>query len=103
MPIGTVLATKGAIIPSAVGVDIGCGMVAVETTLEARHLPDSLKGVRSSIERAVPHGRTNNGRKGDRGAWRHAPDRTSNAWADLERGFASIVSKHKKVAKGATF
>jgi tRNA-splicing ligase RtcB (3'-phosphate/5'-hydroxy nucleic acid ligase) len=41
--IGSVVATKGAIIPAAVGVDIGCGMMAVKTTLKARDLPDSLK------------------------------------------------------------
>jgi len=56
-----VIPTKGAIIPAAVGVDIGCGMMAVETDLNARDLPDSLKGIRGAIEKAVPHGRTNYG------------------------------------------
>src|SRR5690349_16311645 len=41
--VGSVVATEGAIIPAAVGVDIGCGMMAVETTLSAAHLPDDLK------------------------------------------------------------
>jgi len=54
--VGSVIATKGAIIPAAVGVDIGCGMMAVQTTLQARDLPDSLSAIRSHIERAVPHG-----------------------------------------------
>ena len=54
--VGSVIATKGAIIPAAVGVDIGCGMVAVETNLIANDLPDNLAGVRSAIEQAVPHG-----------------------------------------------
>src|ERR1051325_6722331 len=45
--VGSVIATKGAIIPAAVGVDIGCGMMAVQTTLKARDLPDSLAAVRS--------------------------------------------------------
>ena len=67
--IGSVIPTKGAIIPAAVGVDIGCGMMAVQTTLNARDLPDSLRTIRSTIEQAVPHGRTNNGQKHDRGAW----------------------------------
>src|ERR1700741_2220142 len=67
--VGSVIPTKGAIIPAAVGVDIGCGMMAVQTTLNANHLPDSLKTLRTAIEKAVPHGRTENGRKGDRGAW----------------------------------
>ena len=68
--IGSVIATKGAIIPAAVGVDIGCGMLAVQTGLPASRLPDNLKRVRSAIEAAVPHGRTDHGGKNDRGAWR---------------------------------
>src|SRR6476620_12419602 len=56
--VGSVIPTKKAIIPAAVGVDIGCGMIAAKTTLMARDLPDSLAAVRSAIERAVPHGRS---------------------------------------------
>ena len=67
--IGSVIPTKGAIIPAAVGVDIGCGMMAVQTTLQADQLPDSLSSLRSEIEAAVPHGRTDNGQANDRGAW----------------------------------
>src|SRR5215470_69221 len=54
--VGSVIPTKGAIIPAAVGVDIGCGMMAVETTLKAEHLPDTLAAVRAAIEKAVPVG-----------------------------------------------
>ena len=54
--VGSVVATKGAIIPAAVGVDIGCGMMAVQTSLTASDLPDSLASLRTRIERAVPHG-----------------------------------------------
>src|SRR5947208_9998822 len=67
--VGSVVPTERAIIPAAVGVDIGCGMMAVETTLTASQLPDSLKSLRTAIEKAVPHGRTENGGRGDRGAW----------------------------------
>src|SRR6201995_2299220 len=56
--VGSVIATKGAIVPAAVGVDIGCGMMAVQTTLKASDLPDNLHQVRLDIEAAVPHGRT---------------------------------------------
>src|SRR6202171_1429606 len=56
--VGSVIPSRGAIIPAAVGVDIGCGMMAVQTDLNARDLPDNLKGIRSAIEKAVPHGRT---------------------------------------------
>ena len=59
--VGSVIPTKGAIIPAAVGVDIGCGMMAVQTDLNARELPDDLKRIRGAIEKAVPHGRTNHG------------------------------------------
>lgn len=54
--VGSVVPTKGAVIPSAVGVDIGCGMVAVQTSLKAKDLPESLKAVRLQIERDVPVG-----------------------------------------------
>ncbi|HMV37869.1 MAG TPA: RtcB family protein, partial [Plasticicumulans sp.] len=56
--IGSVIPTRGAIIPAAVGVDIGCGMMAAKTTLNARDLPDDLLPLRRAIERAVPHGRS---------------------------------------------
>jgi len=54
--VGTVIATRGAIVPAAVGVDIGCGMLAVKTDLAAGDLPESLQKVRSQIERDVPVG-----------------------------------------------
>src|SRR5881392_194648 len=52
--VGSVIATRGAIIPAAVGVDIGCGMIAVKTSIRAEHLPDDLSAIRSAIEAAVP-------------------------------------------------
>src|SRR5277367_4092472 len=54
--VGSVIPTRKAIIPAAVGVDIGCGMMAVQTTMNASDLPENLKGIRSAIEKAVPHG-----------------------------------------------
>lgn len=54
--IGSVIPTQGAIIPSAVGVDIGCGVGAVETDLHARHLPDDLGALHSAIAQVVPAG-----------------------------------------------
>jgi tRNA-splicing ligase RtcB len=61
--VGSVIATKGAIIPAAVGVDIGCGMNAVRTSLKASDLPDSLAEIRHSIERGVPIGTGGNHQK----------------------------------------
>src|SRR5882724_10159289 len=54
--VGSVIATDGAIVPAAVGVDIGCGMMAVRTSLVASDLPESLRALRREIEKAVPHG-----------------------------------------------
>jgi RNA-splicing ligase RtcB len=63
--IGSVIASRKAVIPAAVGVDIGCGMMAVKTSLRAEQLPDDLKPLRLAIESAVPHGRTDHGGKND--------------------------------------
>ena len=54
--VGTVIATEQAVIPAAVGVDIGCGMNAVRLSLKASDLPDNLKPLRDEIERRVPLG-----------------------------------------------
>ena len=54
--IGSVVATKGAVIPAAVGVDIGCGMMAIQLSLNANDLPESLKQIRNEIEKCVPVG-----------------------------------------------
>ncbi|MFF2122029.1 RtcB family protein [Kitasatospora sp. NPDC058184] len=55
--VGSVIAMKDAVCPAAVGVDIGCGMSAVKTSLTAEDLPDDLSGLRREIERAIPVGR----------------------------------------------
>ncbi|MCH7542334.1 MAG: RtcB family protein [Proteobacteria bacterium] len=94
--IGSVIPTKGAIIPAAVGVDIGCGMMAVRTTLTANDLPDNLTAIRSDIEAAVPHGRTDNGGKNDRGAWHHMPKSADDRWAALLERYDAITEKHPK-------
>jgi tRNA-splicing ligase RtcB len=100
--VGSVIPTRGAIIPAAVGVDLGCGMVAARTTLSAKDLPDSLASVRSAVERAVPHGRTANGDPAnDRGAWGgRTPSRVTKAWAALEPGYRQIAEKHRKIGRG---
>lgn len=98
--VGSVIPTTKAIIPAAVGVDIGCGMMAVRTSLNASDLPDDLHALRSAIERAVPHGRTDNGGRNDRGAWRQPPPRNAEAWGKLEPRYSEIVGKHPKLGKG---
>jgi len=54
--VGAVIPTKGAIIPAAVGVDIGCGMNAVRLSLKASQLPDNLRPLRAAVEAVVPVG-----------------------------------------------
>ncbi|MEM1370300.1 MAG: RtcB family protein [Cyanobacteria bacterium P01_H01_bin.15] len=96
--VGSAIATKGAIVPAAVGVDLGCGMNAVQTTLTASDLPDSLIQVRLAIEAAVPHGRTDNGRRNDKGAW--SPDQVPAAhlarWHKLQPTYDRLIAKHPK-------
>ncbi len=91
--VGSVVPTLKAVIPAAVGVDIGCGMMAAKTTLAALDLPDSLAGIRSAIERAVPHGRKPG--KRDPGAWGGTPPPAVDAaWGELAVPFAALVAKH---------
>ena len=98
--VGSVIATNKAIIPSAVGVDIGCGMMAVPTNLTAADLPDNLGPMRSAIEAAVPHGRSNNGKPGDKGAWDEVPVVVQKCFASVAtRGLTTILGKHPKVIK----
>jgi tRNA-splicing ligase RtcB len=99
--IGSVIATVDAIIPAAVGVDLGCGMVAAQTSLNARDLPTNLHALRLAIEAAVPHGRTENGRpERDKGAWGHPPERVVKAWGGIEAGYRTITDKHPKIGRG---
>ena len=99
--VGSVIPTVGAIIPAAVGVDIGCGMCAARTTLLAKDLPESLRAVRAAIERAVPHGRTDNGGGNDRGAWHEVPVRVQNLWKEhLAAGYARICAKYPRLERG---
>ena len=91
--VGSVVPTRAAIIPAAVGVDIGCGMAAVRTTLRAKDLPDSLVQLRSSIERGVPVG---NGRDGDH---RRMPDsiETRLVQSELALRLEAIKARHRKI------
>lgn len=97
--VGSVIPTKGAIIPAAVGVDIGCGMCAAQTTLMASDLPDSLDGIRSAIERAVPHGRTMGRGNRDKGSWGEPPPDVVSAWQTLEARFQRLAEKYPSLAK----
>jgi tRNA-splicing ligase RtcB len=95
--VGSVIPTLKAIIPAAVGVDIGCGMMACKTTLRAEDLPDNLAPLRAAIERAVPHGRAPGAR--DPGAWSKLPGSVETAWAELEPEFTELCRDYPKLEK----
>jgi tRNA-splicing ligase RtcB (3'-phosphate/5'-hydroxy nucleic acid ligase) len=95
--VGSVIPTLKAIIPAAVGVDIGCGMMACKTTLTAEDLPDNLGPLRAAIERAVPHGRAPGSR--DPGAWNKVPGSVDTAWAQLAPEFAELCRDYPKLEK----
>jgi tRNA-splicing ligase RtcB len=97
--VGSVIPTKGAVIPAAVGVDIGCGMMAARTSLHAADLPDNLEGIRHAIERAVPHGRDVAKGKRDPGSWGNPPAEIVAAWSTLAERFKRITDKYPKLEK----
>ena len=100
--VGSVLPTKGAIVPACVGVDLGCGMMASRLGLTASDLPDNLSRLRSAIETAVPHGRTHNGQAGDAGAWANPPEDVALKWAALAPGWKRVVERAPRLDRGAT-
>lgn len=94
--VGSVIATKGAIIPAAVGVDIGCGMMAMRTNLNANQLPESLAALRIDIEKTVPHGGV-----GIKGGWKEGiPNSISKRFvaSGLSKALEVIESKHPALA-----
>lgn len=94
--VGSVIPTIKAIIPAAVGVDIGCGMVACKTSLRAEDLPDSLAALRSAIERAVPHGMSSQRGRRDQGSWDTPPTETDQAWSTLVDEFEAICETYPR-------
>lgn len=91
--VGSVIPTRAAIIPAAVGVDIGCGMNAVRTTLTASDLPDNLARLRSAIEAEVPVGF-------EQHEWsRVQGSRQARAVRPLGDRLARIVERHRGIAK----
>jgi len=91
--VGSVIPTRAAIIPAAVGVDIGCGMNAVRTTLTASQLPDNLARLRSAIEASIPVGFEQHEWNKVRGSAHARVGRPLNDRLDR------IVAKHKGIMK----
>lgn len=107
--VGSVFASSGAVIPAAVGVDIGCGTMALRTSLKASDMPDNLLGLRLELEKVIPHGRTDNGGVNDRGAWHDVPDEHAMMYLSpkgqkdsLEERLRRIVEKHPKLGRNAS-
>src|SRR5438874_7583878 len=94
--VGSVIATKGAIIPAAVGVDVGCGMVAVRTKFFAKDLPDNLDKLRAGIERRIPLGAGAGNKKLTHTAIERVRQLKSIATQDYEK-----VDKHWITALGS--
>lgn len=99
--VGSVIPTKDVIIPSAVGVDLGCGMCAVKTSLKASQLPDNLFALRCEIESRIPHGReVARGHRNDPGAWQEIPDAVAKKWNErLGDRFTRLTDKHPWLQK----
>jgi tRNA-splicing ligase RtcB len=95
--VGSVIPTLKAIIPAAVGVDIGCGMMAAKTTLRAEDLPDDLGPLRSAIERAVPHGSVPRNRGRDTGSWENPPESVDQVWSTLVGEFDALCELHPRL------
>ncbi len=96
--VGSVIPTIKAIIPAAVGVDIGCGMMAAKTTLRAEDLPDNLGPLRSAIEQAVPHGSVARHLGRDPGSWENPPVSVDQVWATLADEFDLLCELHPRLA-----
>lgn len=97
--VGSVIATKKAIIPTAVGVDIGCGMMAIRTNIMDNMLPDNCDAIRSDIERAVPKGNESTaGCNFSKGGWEVTPNSVASVWNHrFYDRWKAIIDKHPKV------
>lgn len=86
--VGSVIAMRDAVSPSAVGVDIGCGMTAVKSSLTVADLPDDLSRLRAKLEKAVPVGRGMHRDAVDPSA---VPGLRERGWYEFWKGFDELV------------
>lgn len=96
--VGSVIALRDAVAPAAVGVDMGCGMAALETNLDASLLPDNLRSIRLAIEKAVPVGRAQHGEP----AWPSASAELAARAATLLRALAELAPSAARHATRAS-
>ncbi|SNR83306.1 RtcB family protein [Actinomadura mexicana] len=85
--VGSVIAMRNAVSPAAVGVDIGCGMTAVRSSLTAEDMPDDLAGLRGRLEKAIPVGRGSHRSAVDPSA---LPGLRERGWYDFWKGFDDL-------------
>ncbi|MET9397255.1 RtcB family protein [Kitasatospora sp. NPDC002965] len=90
--VGSVIAMRGAVCPAAVGVDIGCGMSAVKSSLTAEDLPDDLSRLRTRIEQAIPVGRGLHSDPVDPGRLHGVP---TGGWDDFWQRFEAVAPEVK--------
>jgi tRNA-splicing ligase RtcB len=106
--IGSVIPTEGAIIPSATGVDIGCGMMGVRLDLKRSELEGQEQAVYEAIKMAVPTGRSDNGGNKDVGSWYGFPHVTRlptivhAGWDALVEDYTEIIANDPALVKGRT-
>jgi tRNA-splicing ligase RtcB len=98
--VGSVIATQGAILPAAVGVDIGCGMQATRTDLRVEDAEGFASSIFAHISKNVPHGRSDNGGDSDIGRWRKMPNLVKSAWDDKLKDRYIDICKDVNVNRG---
>lgn len=91
VPIGSVLPTVGVLVPAAVGVDIGCGMLACQLNIKASDLPENLRKIRSDIERAVPMGSS--------GRHKNPEEDILREWNGLKNEYQALENYSPKIIK----
>lgn len=93
--IGTVVVTKGAVVPSLVGVDQSCGMNCFNTGMKYDDIKDNLQEIKDNIEKSIPHGANLNRNEIDYGSWQDIPNKVQSHWdLSLKEGFQYLSNKY---------
>ena len=97
--IGSVIPTEKAVMPAAVGVDIGCGLQVVPLNVSVAAIKERAEALRLAIEKAVPHGRSHQGGPQDRGAWHSIPPTIRTYWEQqgLQQKLPEVLKRHPKL------
>jgi tRNA-splicing ligase RtcB (3'-phosphate/5'-hydroxy nucleic acid ligase) len=93
--VGAIVCTSKALIPATVGVDVGCGVAALRTSLTSKQISENGQDLFEAISRAVPHGFDKNGRDGN---WGDIPEAVGQAWSEMEPDYRKIVEQNGRVS-----